>query len=100
MPRQPQCGHIKQHGQYEIGTGIGRQSVVMELARLFHMPWMAADRSADFQSAVSRGIDVGRDDFGVRWQSEAATPLFGGRPPQPKRRAAALPLILTQKIMG
>jgi hypothetical protein len=43
---------------------------------------------------VSRGIVVGCDDFGVRWQSEAATPLFGGRPRQPKRRGAALPAAL------
>ncbi len=46
--------------------------------------------------SVSLGIVPSRDDFGVRWQSAAATPLFGWRPRQPKRRGASLPAALQE----
>jgi hypothetical protein len=40
-----------------------------------------------FNLSLSPGIVAGRDDFGVRWQSEAATPLSRHRP---KWRGASL----------
>jgi hypothetical protein len=45
----------------------------------------------------STGIIVRREDFGVRWQSAAVTPLWDANQCHKKRRGASLPAAL-QKV--
>ena len=40
------------------------------------------------------------NDFGLRWQSAAATPLFGRRQSYPKRRGASLPAAVQKRLVA
>ena len=69
-----------------VGGGASPQSCACGCTKL------SCDQTPSPSASISLSLEIvaGRDDFGLRWQSEAATPLWQCRPARRKRRGASL----------